>query len=412
MWPKMKSAIHSLANPRLRSVLTAGVLALIEVYIDQTTWIELNVSILYILPLILLLPSRNRPLIWGMALFLVSMTFIVYFEQISPRAFSVVEPFFVDRLLSAVTVLSTAALLHARTLALDKIDAQSERLKERNDQIELANRELIKNREMIAQQNTELDRRRREAEQASGRKTRLLASASHDIRTPVSSINLMAELIRQTAEDPALATEIPGLAQRLQANAQSLVELLSDILDISSFDSGRVELRESEFSLNDLLAEECIRLRPLAHAKSLQLIVEPSNPPIWLRTDRVKLDRILSNLVSNAIKFTQTGQVTVTANRSPDCDVLIGVRDTGTGIAAENLGRIFDEFTQLDNAKHDRLKGSGLGLAICRRIIAVIGGEITVKSQPNVGSTFAVRLPPSCIIDKSPVTFAACPGSP
>jgi signal transduction histidine kinase len=406
----MKLAMDLLGPVRSRCVWTvvgALSLAVLVVYIDLFTWVELNVSIFYGLPVILTVTARNRWLIWCLALFLVCMAFVVYFQQIPPGAFSLTEPFFLDRVLAAVTVITTAGLLHARTLALDKLEMQARSLQDRNEQVESANRELLRNKELITRQNEELERLRLEAEEASGRKTRLLASASHDIRTPVSSINVLAELIYHTAKDPSRCAEVLGLANTLQVSAQSLVELVSDVLDFSSFDSGRVEFHEQAFSLNELLTDECSGLRLPAEAKNLQLTVETGRAAVWLQADRAKLGRVVRNLVSNAIKFTYLGGVTVTAGRTTECDVLICVSDTGVGIGPADLGRVFDEFAQLGNSGHDGNKGWGLGLAICRRIVAGMGGEITVESRPNQGSAFSVRLPSSCVLDKTRVAVSS-----
>jgi CheY-like chemotaxis protein len=245
----------------------------------------------------------------------------------------------------------------------------------------------------------ELEIRRREAEEASVRKTRFLAAVSHDIRTPANAINLMAELIRRASVTPQLAQEMPDLAERLQANTRSLMELVSDVLDVARFDSGKIELIESEFSLADLIADECRQVRPLADDKGIQLVMEPMERPIWLHTDRVKLGRVLGNLLGNAVKFTAKGTVRVSAGfrSSNDRSVVVRVEDTGIGIADESLPRIFDEFAQLHNPERDRSKGTGLGLTICKRLVEVMGGEITVESTINSGSSFQVVLPPSCV---------------
>ncbi|MDB5387209.1 MAG: hypothetical protein JWM11_2855, partial [Planctomycetaceae bacterium] len=217
----------------------------------------------------------------------------------------------------------------------------------------------------------ELDLRRREAEEASVRKTRFLAAVSHDIRTPANAINLMAEIIRRIAGDQARSAEIIEMAQRLQANTHSLMELVGDVLDVARFDTGKMELVVTEFSLSDVIDQEARQLQPLARDKGLQLIIDPLPRPIWLRTDRVKLGRILGNLLGNAIKFTEHGtvQVSVTVESTQQRNLIIRLIDTGIGIPAEDLMLIFDEFAQLHNPARDRNKGSGLGLAICHRLI-------------------------------------------
>ncbi|MBI4294009.1 MAG: HAMP domain-containing histidine kinase [Betaproteobacteria bacterium] len=374
------------AQPPLAGAL-AVLVALLAAYIDWITRVELNVSVLYGLPLVLGVATRNRRLLWGTTTFLLITTFVVYSLQIPPGRFSPLEPFFIDRLLSAAAVLVIACLLHYRMAALDTMEAQ---------------------RRMLSLQNEELDRRRREAEEANRRKTRLLASASHDVRTPVYAITLMTEAILQAAKNPSLATRIPELAERLQANATSLDRLISDLLDVARFDSGPVLVQESTFSLDDLLVEQCANLHPLAHAKNLRLDVEAADQPIWLCTDRVKLAQVVSNLLGNAIKFTEIGGIAVNASVTSD-QVLIRVRDTGVGIGAEHLDGIFDEFAQLQNGKGGHGEGWGLGLPICRRLIKALGGTITVESEPGRGSTFITSLPSRCIVDAPDARSASTP---
>ena len=246
----------------------------------------------------------------------------------------------------------------------------------------------------------ELELRRREAEEAAVRKTRFLASVSHDIRTPANAINLMAEVIKRTASTPEFASQIPALAGKLQTNALSLVELVSDVLDLARYDTGKIELQESEFALAEVLSTEVLQLLPLAQEKSLALVVEPLDQPIWLRTDVVKLGRVLGNLIGNAIKFTDSGTVTIAAGLAENRSVWIRVTDTGIGMPAHELPRIFDEFAQLRNPERDRSKGTGMGLAICHRLVSVMGGTIAVSSEPGRGTTFSVNLPSSTVITR------------
>jgi signal transduction histidine kinase len=377
----------------------AVLLAAFEVLLDVGTWVDLNVSIVYSLPLVLAAAARNRRLLWGLTLALLGATFAVYFIQIGPGRFLFAEPRFIDRVLAAVTILLTAGLLDVWTHVLDMLDEQSRALAEQNEGLESVNRALVQHKEEILRQNELLERRRHEAEEASGRKTRLLASASHDIRAPVNAINLMAEVIRRYAESPLLVGQVPGMAQRLQANAASLSGLLAEVLDISSFDSGRVEIRDNEILVNELLTEACSRLLPMAEAKSLRLTTELPHPPLWLRTDKVKLMRIVNNLLSNAIKFTEQGSVTISAERTPQRGALIRVRDTGVGIAPENLKDIFAEFARVHGSVRGAEQGWGLGLAICQRLVKLIGGSIAVDSALGRGTVLTVSLPPPSVVD-------------
>jgi signal transduction histidine kinase len=330
---------------------------------------------------------------------LVSMTFLVYAAQIPDGEFAFREPLFVNRVLSAVALVITTCLLHIRLLAAAKLAAQDEAIKETNRRLELANNELVRHEIQITRQNEELELRRREAEATSERKTRFMASVSHDIRAPINAINLMAEVMCRTAENPAFAAEVPDIARRLQVNALSLSDLLSDVLDIARFDSGCVELKPSRFLLNDLLNEHREALLLLAQSKGLSLVVESSNSPIWLYVDRVKLSRVVSNLLSNAIKYTAAGDVTARVVVSPDQAVSIEVQDTGLGIPPNSLDGIFDEFAQLSNPERDPNKGWGLGLPICKRLVNFLGGAISVVSQEGAGSVFTIRLGSECLCD-------------
>jgi signal transduction histidine kinase/ActR/RegA family two-component response regulator len=239
----------------------------------------------------------------------------------------------------------------------------------------------------------ELAARTRQAEEATRRKTRFLAAVSHDVRTPANGISLLAELIKRAGENPRMAHEVPELAESLRTNAKLLVELVSDVLDLSRFDSGRIDLEETEFCLDDVIQAEVTQHRALSAAAGLTLVARDSHQPIWLRTDRMKLARVLGNLIGNAIKFTDTGTIEVRYERAPGGHVEIQIVDTGVGIHPDHLDHIFDEFYQINNPARDRSKGTGLGLAICKRLIDAIGCSLTVQSHVGKGTTFTIRIP-------------------
>jgi PAS domain S-box-containing protein len=262
----------------------------------------------------------------------------------------------------------------------------------------------------------ELDRRRREAEATADRKVQFLAAVSHDIRTPANAINLLAELIRRTAQgaadgNPASVAEIPSMAHDLQAAATSMLHLVSDVLDVTRYDFGKTQLHTSDFPLADLLSEQARQHRPLADAKGLALTIDPPVPPhLVLHTDRVKLGRVIANLLGNAVKFTDHGGVTVRTDLAPDDGVTLAVIDTGVGIDAEHLPRVFDEFFQIRNPARDRTKGgSGLGLAIAQRLVESLGGALDVASEPGKGTAFTISLPASTLAAAS---AAAIPREP
>lgn len=244
----------------------------------------------------------------------------------------------------------------------------------------------------------ELEQRHREAEAASIQKTRFLAAVSHDVRTPANAISLLAEFIGKCASDPAKFDQIPGLANHLWSNAKSMVELVSDVLDLTRFDSGRVELDVSTFSLNELMESEIRVSQPFAESKKLQLEASIPEEEIRLATDRTKLARVISNLVNNAIKFTEGGTVKLGCAKAEDGGLLVSVADTGIGIPSDHLGLVFDEFFQMRNPERNRDKGAGLGLAICQRLLKGLGFEVEVKSLVGVGTTFTVKIPADRIV--------------
>ena len=350
-----------------RPMPVAGALAVLvaalEAAADWSTWVELDVSAVYGVPLVLAALARNRRLLWALTAGLLFMTFAAYAAQIGSGAFSVDEPYFLNRALSAAALALSAALCHVWIVAANRLAAQRQSLGE-----------------------------------ASRRKTQLLASVAHDIRTPLTTIDLTADLMLRAAEHQKLQAELPEMVQRLRRNTRSLADLVSALVDISALDAGRIPLRESEFCLNELLSEERERLLPLAQAKNLLLMLEAPEPALRLRTDKLKLTRVLTNLVGNAIKFTHAGSVTLRAALAPGGTPLIQVEDTGVGMSPESLARIFDEYGQLGNPERDSRKGWGLGLAISQRLAGVMGGRLTVASEPDRGTTFSLHLPASAVV--------------
>jgi signal transduction histidine kinase len=396
----------------------AGVaLALFLVVLDSATWIELNVATVYSLPLVFIAASRRPRLLWALALSLVAATFVVYQMQL-PSAQPIrraadsgfvfrANPLLVDRSLAALTLLLTAAILHGWLFSLRTLAARDKALMENNERLASANRELLRHEEEITRQNAELEQRRTQAEATSRRKTQLLASISHDIRTPIHTMSLMAEVIRRSTRGAASEERLAASAHRLQSHALAVAELLSEVIDLASFDAGEVALHSSEFLLDGLLAELAQRMAPLAEAKGLKLAVLAAPVPLALRSDKVKLGRVLGNLVSNAVKFTAQGSVTLSYELDANEYVCIRVDDTGCGIQPAHLERIFGEFCQEDAAAVQSGSGWGLGLSICRRLTRLLGGELLVASQPGVGSTFTVVLPTAMVAPEA----RALPGS-
>jgi signal transduction histidine kinase/DNA-binding response OmpR family regulator len=256
----------------------------------------------------------------------------------------------------------------------------------------------------------------RDRARASERDNReFLAVMSHELRTPMNGLLGFTTLLLGTKLDSVQRE----YAETIRESGQGLVELLNDILDLSRMEMNSLELEEENLSLAEIVADVVTLLGPQASSKRIDLsaYVDPDLPE-QVRGDRGRVRQILVNLVGNALKFTVSGGVGVEVRHESGEDggdhvVIIAVSDTGIGIAKDQLSRIFDRFTQVDNSSSRRFEGSGLGLAISQQLARLMGGEISVESTPDKGSTFAVRLslksatPPSPrIIDRTQVSFA------
>jgi PAS domain S-box-containing protein len=269
----------------------------------------------------------------------------------------------------------------------------------RYDGKDLALAEEVGRRAGLAIENARLYAEMRDA---STQKSRFLSAVSHDLRTPANAITLLSSLIRKETEhpnggDPARLLE---RCRRLEVASSSFADLLSDLLEIGSFDSGQKKLHEEDFALNDVIDEILETCAVAAREKGLRLRVRWDVRPLLVRGDRTEFGRVLLNLVSNAVKFTQRGFVKVEVSRAGD-GLQIGVRDTGPGIPPEHISSVFSEFFQVQNNERDRSKGSGLGLAISRRIMQALGGTLRVESQFGVGSLFTATLPAERILPEA-----------
>jgi signal transduction histidine kinase/DNA-binding response OmpR family regulator/CHASE3 domain sensor protein len=237
----------------------------------------------------------------------------------------------------------------------------------------------------------ELEKRGRELAAASRHKSEFLANMSHELRTPLNAIIGIAEMLREDAEDDGQDALVEPLG-RIHRAGGHLLHLINEILDLSKIEAGKLELHLEEVELAAAIREFAATAEPLAARNGNRLIVEYPQDIGSIRSDTTRLRQIVLNLLSNACKFTEQGQVRLSLRADPDW-LTISVADTGIGMTAEQIGRLFREFSQADSSTTRRYGGTGLGLAISRKLARLMGGDITIESAPGVGTTFTVRLP-------------------
>jgi signal transduction histidine kinase/DNA-binding response OmpR family regulator/HAMP domain-containing protein len=298
------------------------------------------------------------------------------------------------------------------------LQQSEELLKSQQVELQRANEELEERARLLAEQKTEVERKNREIEQAKGvieekaeqvalaskYKSEFLANMSHELRTPLNSLLILSKMLSENADGNLIPKQVE-YAQTIHSSGSDLLEMINDILDLAKIESGtmRVELSDAPFvELRDFVERT---FRQVASVKGVEFTidVDPALPKA-IRTDRKLLQQILRNLLSNAFKFTERGTVTLrmqtvaadeagAARDASNLSVAFVVSDTGIGIPKEKQGIIFEAFQQVDGTTSRKYGGTGLGLSISREITRLLGGQITVESAPESGSSFALLLP-------------------
>jgi CheY-like chemotaxis protein len=239
----------------------------------------------------------------------------------------------------------------------------------------------------------ELEEKAESLRHADQMKSQFLSHMSHEFRTPLNSILGLARILQDRADGDLTGEQDRQVGYIVRA-AQELTELVNDLLDLAKVEAGKTEVRTSAFELGRLFGALRGMMRPLQASGAVNLVFEEPAGPLTMETDEGKLGQILRNLVSNALKFTEAGEVRVSARASSDgAAVIIDVADTGIGIAPEDQDRIFQEFGQVDSHLQRRVKGTGLGLALSRRLAELLGGTLAVRSAMGTGSVFTVTVP-------------------
>ena len=255
---------------------------------------------------------------------------------------------------------------------------------------------------------TELSEARREAEGANRAKSQFLANMSHELRTPLNAIIGYSEMLQEEAQDIGVETFIPDLA-KINTAGKHLLALINDVLDLSKIEAGKMEVFLETFDVDAMLDEVLMTISPMVSKNNNTLVFERDDQLGSMHADLVKVRQMLLNLLSNACKFTEDGVITVRVHRTAD-EFTFAVRDSGIGMTPDQLGRLFESFTQAESSTSRRYGGTGLGLALTRRFSEMLGGAVTVESTPGEGSTFTLRLP--TVVDPSKRAGNAEPASP
>ena len=274
-----------------------------------------------------------------------------------------------------------------------RLEQQQAELEQTNSQLEEQAMTLESQRDELARTGAAVQLKARELAQASQYKSDFLANMSHELRTPLNSLLILSKLL---GDNPAgnLSSEQVKFARTIESSGNDLLTLINDILDLSKIEAGHIEVRPENLPLQRLTGDLRSLFQPVADERKLGFQIKIADDvPAQLETDRQRLEQVLKNLLSNAFKFTQAGEVTLTVTTVGDDQIAFAVNDTGIGIAPEQRDSIFEAFRQADGTISRKYGGTGLGLSISRELSRLLGGKITLDSTPGVGSTFTVTIP-------------------
>ncbi len=291
-----------------------------------------------------------------------------------------------------ITLENLLAEEEAQQLSLE-IRKRNKRLSKLTDELKEQAEELKNQKEELEHQNIELELQKNEVQEANRLKSEFLSNMSHELRTPLNSIIALSDIL-ETQLGKSISEEQSQYLNVISRNGKHLLNLINDILDLSKIEAGKINVLPEYFSLEQILShiKENFDYQAKNRGIKLKLDIQPNLPEIY--SDRQKINQILQNLVSNAIKFTEKGSVTIKSNFDEKRErFIIRVIDTGIGIPEKDISTIFEEFKQVDGSVSRKYEGTGLGLSIVSRLVKKLGGEVQVKSQPGEGSTFSVLLP-------------------
>ena len=273
---------------------------------------------------------------------------------------------------------------------------QLPRLRDENaqlrQQIDILRDELAETNQGVVALYAELDSQAEALREATLLKSRFLSYMSHEFRTPLGSIRSITRILLDRM-DGELTDEQEKQVRFIKDSAVELTEMVNDLLDLARIEAGRVAISAEWFEMVDLFAALRGMFRPLVETTDVKLILEEPTDLPRIYTDNKKLSQILRNYISNSIKFTPQGEIRMAVEMVGEEQVMFSVSDTGLGIAPEHHGKIFEDFTQVDSPLQKKWRGSGLGLSLSKKLATLLGGTVSMRSEPNVGSTFMVTIP-------------------
>ncbi|WP_247236614.1 response regulator [Telluribacter sp. SYSU D00476] len=274
----------------------------------------------------------------------------------------------------------------------EELKVQQEELQQANQELEERSRQLEEKNELILERNFDIQAKAEELAQSTKYKSEFLANMSHELRTPLNSILLLSRLLSENHESN-LTTEQIEYANVIQTSGKGLLTLIDEILDLSKIEAGKMDLEYTDVKLQDVVDELESLFTPIARDKGIEFSATLGDQvPATLEIDRLRLDQILRNLISNALKFTKKGSVQLHVVKEGQ-SVLFKVKDTGIGIPNDKLQTIFEAFKQADGSTRRQFGGTGLGLSISRELAKLLGGEIQVSSEVDKGSEFTLLVP-------------------
>jgi signal transduction histidine kinase/DNA-binding response OmpR family regulator len=277
----------------------------------------------------------------------------------------------------------------------EELKVQQEELMEANEELEERARLLEEKNQLVFERNLDIQRKAEELEQSTKYKSEFLANMSHELRTPLNSILLLSRLMSEN-NDLNLNSEQIEYARVIQSSGNGLLALIDEILDLSKIEAGRMDLMYADVPVHDIVEDMRSLFAPIAKEKNIEFRTTVSRDvKRIIETDRLRVEQVIKNLIANALKFTSKGYVELSIHMSDADNIAFAVKDTGIGIPADKQQVIFEAFRQADGSTRRKYGGTGLGLSISRELARLLGGEITLTSEPGQGSEFTLLMPVS-----------------